>query len=97
MEYMQINTEKIVEYEVDETGAMLYVCDTEETHILNDTAYFLYKSLEEPADVEQLYRRMEQVYDISADARDSVLSDIRNYLSILCEKGLVRTAEERSG
>ena len=95
MEYIQNRTENIVEYEVDETGAMLYACDTEETHILNDTAYFLYKSLEEPAGTEQLYQRMEQVYDIPAEARDSVMSDIRNCLSMLCEKGLVRTAEER--
>ena len=96
MEYIQNGTENIVEYEVDETGAMLYACDTEETHILNDTAYFLYKSLEEPAGTEQLYQRMEQVYDIPAEARDSVMSDIRNCLSMLCEKGLVRTAEERA-
>lgn len=97
MKYMQNDTENIVEYEVDETGAMLYASDTEETHVLNDTAYFLYKSLEEPADTEQLYQRIEQVYDISTEARESVMSDIRKCLSMLCEKGLVRAAEERAG
>ncbi len=97
MEYIQNGTENIVEYEVDETGAMLYACDTEETHVLNDTAYFLYKSLKEPADTERLYQRMEQVYDIPTESQESVMSDIRKCLSMLCEKGLVRAAEERAG
>ena len=95
MRYIRNETDNIVEYEVDETGAILYVCDTEETHVLNDTAYFLYKSLKEPADIDQLYLRMEQVYDISRSDKNSVLSDIHNCLLLLCEKGLIRIAEER--
>ena len=96
MKYIQNNTENIVEYEVDETGALLYACDTEETHVLNDTAYFLYKSLKDPADVEHLYYCIVQVYDIPAEAQDSVMSDIRNCISILCEKRLIRAVEERA-
>lgn len=96
MKYIKRDPEHIVEYEVDETGAMLYASDTEETHILNDTAYFLYKCLEEPADMDQLYQRMEQVYEIPAESKKDVLEDIQNCVSLLCEKGLICVFEERA-
>lgn len=95
MKYIQNCKGNIVEYEVDDTGALLYACDTEETHVLNDTAYFLYKSLEEPANAEQLFQRMEQVYIIPEEMQDSVMSDIRDCLSMLVDKALVHPTEER--
>ena len=95
MKYKKNKTEDITEYEVDETGAMLYVSSTEETHILNDTAYFLYKLLEKPADIKQLYQELEQVYEISEAQRDDVLNDIKECLDMLYGKNLICIDEER--
>lgn len=90
MKYIQDNRENVMEYEVDETGAMIYISDTEEVHVLNETAYFLYKSMYEPISKEGLYQRLESIYNLCDVDKKTVMSDIEYYLEMLCKKRLIR-------
>lgn len=79
----------VIEYEVDESGALMYVQETEETHVFNETAYFIYKSLTEPMSQEDIFQLIMNEYEISVET-NSIKSDIENCINMLLEKKIIK-------
>lgn len=90
MTYIQAQDENIIVYDVDDDGAIIYDSKTETTHVLNETAYYIYKTLKCPADVSALFDHMITDYDLSEITPESVASDILMCLNELMSKGLIR-------
>ena len=87
--YKKNDETEIVEYEVDETGAMIYVENTEETHMLNETACYIFRLCTEPISFQQILDSMLSEYEISVDMLEQVKIDISNCLTMLLEKQLI--------
>lgn len=77
----------LIEYEADDTGVLVYVANTEEIHIFNDTAYFIYKLLEKSRNIQEILEALKNEYEIIEEK--AVLSDMLNYLDMLIEKKII--------
>ncbi|WP_113673345.1 PqqD family protein [Vallitalea guaymasensis] len=81
---------EVIEYEVDDTGAMIYVSDTEESHVLNETAYYIYKLFNESKNIDDVYSAMQTEFEIDESMQKEVTDDIYQCIDLLIDKRLIK-------
>jgi hypothetical protein len=94
--FMQNKEAELNIFPLDEEGAIMYDVQTEYTHILNETAVFLYQLLEKPMKMPDILDSFRKEYQFENDDISTLEDDLWETLNILEEKNLIKTERDKA-
>lgn len=87
--YKRNRDEELSTFALDEEGLMIYDESSEDTHILNETAQFIFELLKKPMTLEEIEEIFKKKYDFEDDDLETLCDDLDEILEEMVEKNII--------
>ena len=87
--FEKTNRERVSVFSLEEDGIMIYDQDTENTHLLNETAAYLYELLDKPLTLDEIVNSFKAKYTFDDNLLEELENDIIELLDEFLEKNLI--------
>ncbi len=85
----KMNKENVSVFSIDEGGLMIYNQLTENTHLLNETAAYLYELVEKPSTLDEIIAAFKGKYDFTDETLECLDDDLMEMLDEMSSKELI--------
>lgn len=76
-------------FALDEEGLMIYDESSEDTHILNETAQYIFELLEKPMTLKEIEEIFKGKYEFEGDDLETLCDDLDEILEEMVEKNII--------
>jgi hypothetical protein len=76
-------------FALDEEGLMIYDESSEDTHILNETAQYIFELLEKPMTLKEIEEIFKEKYKFEDDDLETLCDDLDEILEEMVEKNII--------
>lgn len=87
--FEKTNKERLNIFSIEEDGIMIYDARTENTHLLNETAAYLYNLLEKPLNLDEIVELFKFKYTFVENSIDELEDDIMQMIDELSARELI--------
>lgn len=85
----QARDEKLNTFALDEEGLMIYDESTEETHILNATAQYIFELLKTPMTLKEIEEKFKERYEFEEEDLSTLSDDLDEILEEMVSKMII--------